>query len=372
MKSQRFFHEFVLLLLLGIAIGTIAIQSNLDFTGHAVLDGCDGDWTCGDWTTCANASQTRECTGINSTTCTSPLTQTQVCEMPTCTEAWTCDEWTTCANASQTRTCTDANTCETTTSKPVESQICEMPTCTEAWTCGEWTTCANASQTRTCTDANTCETTTSKPTETQVCEMPTCTEAWTCDEWSACSSGTKTRTCSDENSCGTEDTKPSITHTCTEETAIIVETTESDDSSITTQAIVEAPVITCTPNWKCGDWQTCVNSSQTRICLDDANCNTQEGIPATSQACIIEIKETCSDKIKNQNETNVDCGGVCKRCGIFTIAGSVISGPLGKVKEVFSNKVTWIIIFSVLGVGLAGFFGFKFLSSHKIQITRKK
>ena len=327
MKSQRFFHEFVLLLLLGIAIGTIAIQSNLDFTGHAVLDGCDGDWTCGDWTTCANASQTRECTGINSTTCTSPLTQTQVCEMPTCTEAWTCDEWTTCANASQTRTCTDANTCETTTSKPVESQICEMPTCTEAWTC---------------------------------------------DEWSACSSGTKTRTCSDENSCGTEDTKPSITHTCTEETAIIVETTESDDSSITTQAIVEAPVITCTPNWKCGDWQTCVNSSQTRICLDDANCNTQEGIPATSQACIIEIKETCSDKIKNQNETNVDCGGVCKRCGIFTIAGSVISGPLGKVKEVFSNKVTWIIIFSVLGVGLAGFFGFKFLSSHKIQITRKK
>ena len=283
MKSKKFFHEFVLLLLLGIAIGTIAIQSNLNFTGHAVLDGCDGDWTCADWTTCADSTQTR--------------------------------------------TCTDANTCGTTTSKPAESQSCTV-----------------------------------------------CEESWTCENWSVCSGSTKTRSCTDTNACGTIVNKPSTSHSCTEETTTITTpiTTESVEPIITTEPIIETPVITCTPEWKCGDWQECVQSTQTRICLDNANCNTQEGIPATSQACVAEIKETCSDKIKNQDETSVDCGGVCKKCGIFTIAGSVINGPMGKVKEILSNKTTWIMIFTVIGISLAAFFGVKFFSKHKIQITTKK
>lgn len=42
----------------------------------------------------------------------------------TCTESWTCGNWSTCANGQQTRTCTDANSCGTTTNKPIESQSC--------------------------------------------------------------------------------------------------------------------------------------------------------------------------------------------------------------------------------------------------------
>jgi hypothetical protein len=49
---------------------------------------------------------------------------------PSCSEDWSCGEWTSCVNASQTRTCTDLNTCGTTKNKPAESQDCEpeLPT----------------------------------------------------------------------------------------------------------------------------------------------------------------------------------------------------------------------------------------------------
>ena len=303
MKNKKFFHEFVLLLLLGITIGAIAIQSNLNFTG-LVVNGegvtCDGDWTCNEWTECADSSQTRTCAGINSTLCSSPITESQSCEMPViCTENWTCNEWTECADSSQTRTCADSNSCGTTTSKPIETQTCEME---------------ESDETEEETTTNEVETTTTEETITEA----------------------------------------------TIETPIL-----------TQEIIPEVPIITCTPDWKCGEWQECINGNQIKICLDGNNCGTSEGEPVKSQSCIVEIKETCSDKIKNQDETSIDCGGVCKKCGIFTIAGSVINGPLDKVKETFSNKITWIVIFTLLGLGAAGFFGVRFFSKHKIQITKK-
>ena len=43
---------------------------------------------------------------------------------------------------------------------------------------------------------------------------------------------------------------------------------------------------TCTPNWKCGNWSTCVNNSQTRICTDSNNCGTTTNKPLETQSCI--------------------------------------------------------------------------------------
>jgi len=49
-----------------------------------------------------------------------------------CTEQWTCSDWSTCANGQQTKGCTDQNDCGTTISLPAQVQACEIP--------GEWHT----------------------------------------------------------------------------------------------------------------------------------------------------------------------------------------------------------------------------------------
>ena len=44
-----------------------------------------------------------------------------------CTEDWTCSDWSVCADEEQTRECTDQNDCGTIESRPPEIQACEMP-----------------------------------------------------------------------------------------------------------------------------------------------------------------------------------------------------------------------------------------------------
>ena len=93
---------------------------------------------------------------------------------PVCTEDWTCDDWSTCSNNTQTRTCTDANSCGTTTNRPALTQSCTVtppPTCTENWTCSGWSACNNGTQTQTCTDSNNCGTTTNRPALSQSCTV---------------------------------------------------------------------------------------------------------------------------------------------------------------------------------------------------------
>jgi hypothetical protein len=370
MEKRRFAHEFALVLLLALAIGAIALHSSINptnpFTGFVVGptgEQCDGTWTCGDWATCTEGNQTRECTSTDSLNCTSPITESQTCiveNISTCTESWTCVDWATCTEGNQTRTCTDANSCGTTTSKPSESQTCTVA-CAESWTCGDWATCSSNSQTRTCTDANSCGTTTSKPSESQTCTVA-CAESWTCGNWSDCANGNQTRTCTDANSCGTTTSKPIIIDSCV---SAVTTTTQTTDTTS----------ITCIPNWQCGDWQECVSGNQARACTDTNNCGTQDGIPSTSQACTVPIVETCSDKIKNQDETGIDCGGVCKKCGIFTIVGSAISGPIGSIgtsmQKIFSNKTNIFIASGALAFVVCGFFAFKFFRKHKLKVIKQ-
>jgi len=118
----------------------------------------------------------------NSVDCACP--SGQVCDAGTCTtplgplipptlceENWTCTEWSSCVNETQTRTCIDLNDCETNNSKPSIIQECVIPVeCEENWSCTDWSTCANKSQTRTCIDLNNCGTLINKPDETQKCK----------------------------------------------------------------------------------------------------------------------------------------------------------------------------------------------------------
>ncbi len=345
MEKRKLTYSFALAFLL--VVTSIIIFSQSDFskfnlTGFVTnSEGieCDGNWTqtLGE---CINGSQTITWTSSDSTNCTSSIIETQSCEMPiSCSENWTCDEWTTCADSLQTRTCSDLNSCGTTTDKPSESQSCEMPiSCSENWTCDEWTTCADSLQTRTCSDLNSCGTTTDKPSESQSCDVEE-----------------------------TEETQQiSTTSTLNQETPI----TTTEETTIPPESTQTDSVSSCTPNWKCGEWQECLDNKQVRVCLDTNSCNSQENIPPTSQECISkEVKATCSDKIKNQGELNVDCGGPCKKCGVLTLVGSVISGDTNKEGSLL-RVLTTILGIIVIAVVVA--FGAFFLKHNKKQKISSK
>jgi hypothetical protein len=46
---------------------------------------------------------------------------------------------------------------------------------------------------------------------------------------------------------------------------------------------------TCAPNWTCGGWSACSDSSQTRTCSDANNCGTLNNKPSESQSCVMPL-----------------------------------------------------------------------------------
>ncbi len=71
------------------------------------------------------------------------------------------------------------------------------------------------------------------------------------------------------------------------------------------------PEVKCTEQWVCKDWSPCFLGIQTRTCRDLAYCGSNYSKPATLQTCHV---PSCSDRIQNQNETGIDCGGPCLPC----------------------------------------------------------
>ena len=151
--------------------------------------------------------------------------------------------------------------------------------CTPIWQCEDWTTCASNQQIRTCTDTNYCGTTTDKPAEMQECNS-VCTPNWSCGDWGTCylyasgvitawgvsdgTLGSQSRRCTDSNSCGITVGAPTQVRSCTN-------TTNNNN--------------TCTPNWQCASWSTCLSSQQSRTCTDSNSCGTSTNKPATTQSC---------------------------------------------------------------------------------------
>lgn len=73
--------------------------------------------------------------------------------------------------------------------------------------------------------------------------------------------------------------------------------------------------LVCNENWGCTNWdpEICpLNEIQIRTCTDLNECGTEESKPTESQSCT--YVPTCSDETKNQDETDVDCGGSCSPC----------------------------------------------------------
>ncbi|MBN2230332.1 MAG: putative metal-binding motif-containing protein, partial [Candidatus Thorarchaeota archaeon] len=83
----------------------------------------------------------------------------------------------------------------------------------------------------------------------------------------------------------------------------------------------------CYENWNCTEWGTCLsNGTQYRECFDTNSCDEKydEKIinrvyttkrPPLYQNCTYSVLPNCNDRIQNQDETDVDCGGsICPRC----------------------------------------------------------
>ncbi|NMB66958.1 hypothetical protein GYA25_02785 [Candidatus Woesearchaeota archaeon] len=314
-KNKNLLYNSLLVFLLLIGIGITFFTENhktLNFTGFIVnSEGseCDGNWTLNETSLCINGTQNLTWISSDTTNCTSPIIQTQSCE---CVENWSCSSWSSCLNETQNRTCNDLNSCGTTTLKPNETQSCE---CVENWSCSSWSSCLDGQQDRTCNDLNSCGTTTNKPDEEQSCSEDNTSLEDTTNEQS-----------SDVSSNSLEEDNNSTEEVLTEETI-----NQDDSLSSDNQNDQRKRTSSCTPNWKCGDWQDCINNSQIRICIDKNKCNSNENKPETKKECY--INETCYDKIKNQNETGIDCGGDCKPCTIFNLIGNTISETIGSGKE---------------------------------------
>ncbi|MBU1202258.1 MAG: hypothetical protein KJ583_00995 [Nanoarchaeota archaeon] len=118
-----------------------------------------------------------------------------------------------------------------------------------------------------------------------------CISNWKCEPWESCTpNGTQKRRCVDKMACDPDNFIYWLYRNCT---------------------YVELP--DCQEVWRCSDWSACSpDNRQTRSCEELNNCDTQLEKPETTKVCT--YIPTCTDSIKNQGETGVDCGGPCLPC----------------------------------------------------------
>ncbi|MBI2665296.1 hypothetical protein HYX12_01580, partial [Candidatus Woesearchaeota archaeon] len=162
-----------------------------------------------------------------------------------------------------------------------------------------------------------------------------CVADWNCTLWSGCVDGNKTRTCTDIKSCNASLLIKNETLACQMNATVTNKTNQPNKTDEGTNK----PRVTCEYQWSCSDWGSCTNNLRTRTCSRTDTCDlkvsTQEITtadlitkpkPTETETCVSPAQpplppqqptpplETCVDGLKNQNEINVDCGGVCTAC----------------------------------------------------------
>ncbi len=133
----------------------------------------------------------------------------------------------------------------------------------------------------------------------------TCEEDWSCLEWSDCYppdldrhpdflSGYKKRDCYDKEACDPDNYEKTIYEDCNYSTKP-----------------------SCYPNWDCTLWTPCrKDGTEERSCVDKNKCSLEDqikfGLAETSRLCV--YVESCFDKVQNNGELDIDCGGPCEPC----------------------------------------------------------
>ena len=101
----------------------------------------------------------------------------------------------------------------------------------------------------------------------------------------------------------------------------------------------------CTPKWTCTEWSACdaIGGYHYRTCTDTNNCADKglriEDVPKPDEqdACEVEAVSlsgpTCVDRLKNGDETDVDCGGSCAACELGGVCGESADCTTGNCLE---------------------------------------
>lgn len=206
-----------------------------------------------------------------------------------------------------------------------------------------------------------------------------CKPEWQWGEWSVCVESKQSRTGTDKNKCDPQKLNATETQACTMPVAKNITTGNASVSSNATNATkgnatnatvkLAANASACTMEYACSGWSSCVNGQQKQSCSRVDTCDEQfkvgkassiikqdkpsevkvcvevlktvpdvqklpvsaEGLPPEEQKPFDYLKnaETCFDKVKNQDEVDVDCGGVCPVCQessnmLFILLGIVV------------------------------------------------
>ncbi|MFH1664490.1 MAG: hypothetical protein ABH986_06860, partial [archaeon] len=242
-------------------------------------------------TTTANCAGTQTCVSNSWGTCND--TAGDNCP---CVENWSCTSWSACVNGTQTRTCTDNSSCGTTNNKPFESQSCTECTsgatrnCITSQACSGTQTCVSGMWSLTCVDNpndNCPPLTCAEGQITSLCECGGSTYST-----GYCCAGTYRTT-----PCPTDCSEGQITTQCYCDGTLFSTGYCCSDSHQTTQC-------SCTENWVCGTWSSCLNGSQSRTCNDTNSCGTILNRPSLTQSC-----GECTNNTTQGCTTNAGCSG---------------------------------------------------------------
>ena len=116
--------------------------------------------------------------------------------------------------------------------------------------------------------------------------------------------------------------------------------------------------LTCTPSWVCASWSTCGEGRETRECEDLNACGTEVLKPTEQRSCEVVVTATCSDRIQNQGERGIDCGGPCASC-VVEVQTPAPRSPPKKPATVeaagFSSIILAALIMGILILSVGGF-----------------
>lgn len=317
--EKRLIHSFFILGILAVAGIFIFSYSHLKLTGYDIApSGCDGNWT-SSTSDCVDGNQTITWTSSDTTSCTSPTTQTQTCSIDNSTIENTTSENSSDNSTTQNQTqpttwCGDAIV-QTPNSDGVNEECDDGTANGQACTASYGNSCTYCSS---------------------ECQTATIHGA-------SCGDGT----CNGQENCTTCATDCGV---CPEENTTDTNSTQTNSTDQTTNDSLTA-ANTCTPNWQCGDWQDCVGGTQVRVCADLNNCGSNDGIPETSQSC--------TAPIQNQSATNQT---IQSSRGFFGIMGNVISGS---IQGMFGNVTRTVISISVFVLIIGGLVIFRFVYRRK-------
>ena len=75
------------------------------------------------------------------------------------------------------------------------------------------------------------------------------------------------------------------------------------------------PPLICAPNWNCGSWAACLNSSQKRNCTDSNNCGNNATKPSENRTCTCAPNWSCSSWTSCLNGVQTRACNDLRNCG---------------------------------------------------------